>query len=600
VDILEKEIDVDEPIKFEDIALSLGKKQKQTSIAEFFQKNRQFLGFGNKSRNLLMALKEMIDNSLDACNEAYILPEINIAIEKWGKFYKLTVQDNGPGIIKDKINNIFGRFLYGSKFHILKQTRGQQGIGITAVVMESLTSTGNPITIISKISSEDFAIKKVLTINVKTNQPKIIETKKVNVDFKSGTILGVILEANFAFEGKHGIKSWLQIVSIVNPDTTINFKGPSGEELNFERSIEQSRGIGKEINLHPNNLNLNQLQSALEAYPETIFNFLLSKLYGLTQKQVVNILLELSIIAERYAKTLSKLEISQLLDILKDIKVAPTTEMLNLIKRDNFLKSLTKTLPYNFISTASSLPKGDEGNIFVIEGGLVYDKEGSFDQKIEIIRIANNVPLFYQQGACLLYKNVCEFNWKNVELSQTKNELPYGPIKLFLHVAAIKIKFTSESKDAIADSSVFSDSIKEVLEKLNKDLLKFRKREKLQKKKEEKEKVINEIFPKIVSGISNFLDLPEPPVQRLYSNILDAPILFLKKHNDKIIIKIINNNREKYNFIFSTLEVEQLLNYSTSKLEDFIELEYNLHERLIINESTDKVFFIKSDKDIIL
>ena len=115
---------------------SMSKAQREISVSEFFAKNRHLLGFDNKRKALLTTVKEAVDNSLDACEEAGILPEIHVRISQSDTDrYRVMIRDNGPGIVKHQIPNIFGKLLYGSKFHRLKMSRGQQGIGISAAGM---------------------------------------------------------------------------------------------------------------------------------------------------------------------------------------------------------------------------------------------------------------------------------------------------------------------------------------------------------------------------------------------------------------------------------------------------------------------------------
>ena len=142
-------------------AEQMATRQREISISEFFTKNRHLLGFDNPSKALLTTIKEAVDNSLDACEEAGILPEISIEVrdlgfEKSGELTKgegrfvVAVEDNGPGIVKAQAPKIFGKLLYGSKFHRLKQSRGQQGIGISAAAMYGLLTTGQPIRVVSR------------------------------------------------------------------------------------------------------------------------------------------------------------------------------------------------------------------------------------------------------------------------------------------------------------------------------------------------------------------------------------------------------------------------------------------------------------------
>src|SRR4026208_2624777 len=131
-------------------AVEMGARQREISISEFFTKNRHLLGFENPQKALLTAIKEAGDNSLDACEQHAILPELIVEIVETGpERYKISVEDNGPGIVRAQIPKIFGKLLYGSKFHRFKQARGQQGIGISAAAMYGQLTPGKPLPVTS-------------------------------------------------------------------------------------------------------------------------------------------------------------------------------------------------------------------------------------------------------------------------------------------------------------------------------------------------------------------------------------------------------------------------------------------------------------------
>src|SRR3954466_11442354 len=168
-------------------AQSMAAKQRDISVSEFFAKNRHLLGFDNPRKALLTTVKEAVDNSLDACEEAGILPEIWVHIESTGNNrFKVSVQDNGPGIVKKQIPLIFGKLLYGSKFHRLRMSRGQQGIGISAAGMYGMLTTGKPVKIISKLSPKKPAHYFELQIDTKRNQPEIVNGRGEGVDIPAG------------------------------------------------------------------------------------------------------------------------------------------------------------------------------------------------------------------------------------------------------------------------------------------------------------------------------------------------------------------------------------------------------------------------------
>src|SRR5436309_7176158 len=168
-------------------AETLAAKQKDISVSEFFAKNRHLLGFDNPRKALLTSVKEAVDNSLDACEEAGMAPNVTIIIEdlqpdrpataKQSR-YRVTVVDNGPGIVRKQVENVFGRLLFGSKFHRLKMSRGQQGIGISAAGMYGLITTGKPMVIHRRPGARKPAHHIELAMNTKTNRAEVTVDKE--------------------------------------------------------------------------------------------------------------------------------------------------------------------------------------------------------------------------------------------------------------------------------------------------------------------------------------------------------------------------------------------------------------------------------------
>ena len=92
------------------------KEFKEHSIAEFFKKNRQMLGYSGKVRSLVTVVHEYVTNNLDACEEANILPDISVMVKQIGEDkYSIAVSDNGPGIPKIYIGKALAVILAGTK-----------------------------------------------------------------------------------------------------------------------------------------------------------------------------------------------------------------------------------------------------------------------------------------------------------------------------------------------------------------------------------------------------------------------------------------------------------------------------------------------------
>jgi len=207
-------------------AEELATKQKNISVSEFFAKNRHLLGFDSPARALLTTVREAVDNSLDACEEAEYLPTIFIEVTAASENqHTICVRDNGPGIVPEQLPKIFGRLLYGSKFHARKQTRGQQGIGISAAGMYGSLTTGKPMIVTSRTSKRKPATEVTLAIDMAKNQPVVKKEREVDVDWAHGTEVHIELEGTYK-KGKHSIDSFLEQVSLANPHVEIQYKSP--------------------------------------------------------------------------------------------------------------------------------------------------------------------------------------------------------------------------------------------------------------------------------------------------------------------------------------------------------------------------------------
>src|SRR3989338_10958402 len=246
-------------------AEDLAKKQREISIAEFFEKNRHLLGFDSPRKAILMAVKEAVDNSLDACEEARILPDINVELIKLEeKRFRVIIEDNGPGIVKKQIPKIFAKLLYGSKFHKLAATRGQQGIGISATVLYGKLTTGKPATILSKTGPDKKAITMKLKIDTQTNLPQIMEEGETDWEGKEhGTKIEVDLDGSY-MKGRQSVDEYLKETAIVNPNCTIIYVTPEAQQIIFARSTNELPPEPKEIKPHPYGVELGRLIRMLE------------------------------------------------------------------------------------------------------------------------------------------------------------------------------------------------------------------------------------------------------------------------------------------------------------------------------------------------
>ena len=260
---------------------------KEHSVADFFKKNRQMLGLYGKQRTLTTIIHELVTNSLDACEEAGILPEIEVSISEIGdEYYEISVIDNGPGIPENKIGSALGKLLAGTKFHRLVQTRGQQGIGVSGIILFSQITTGKPTKVISGTSKEK-AVSLEITIDSKTNSPKI--TNKVYLDkkFRGTAIKAKFKEIQYK-KGQGSVDEYLRRTAISNPHTTITFEDPFKEVTKYERIVKTLPKIPKQVKPHPRGVTVDEMLSLARYSPARKVSSYLTMTYDRFGQTAVN------------------------------------------------------------------------------------------------------------------------------------------------------------------------------------------------------------------------------------------------------------------------------------------------------------------------
>jgi DNA topoisomerase-6 subunit B len=544
-------------------AEQMAAKQREISISEFFTKNRHLLGFDNPSKALLTTIKEAVDNSLDACEEAGILPEITIEVrdlgfegraqgqadepaptrqraptmergsaagtkleraggsggavppdKKAGDLTKgegrfvVVVEDNGPGIVKAQVPKIFGKLLYGSKFHRLKQSRGQQGIGISAAAMYGQLTTGQPIRVTSRIGKAKPAHHFEIQIDTRKNNPVVTKDEQLEAWHQEhGTRVELEIVANWQ-QGQRFVNRYVEHTALSNPHCTVHYVRPRQERLSFPRATDELPKEAVEIRPHPHGVELGALMlMAGDSKSHDVKGFLqtaFSRVSPVVADEIVGRagfkgkvrprdLAEDRELAERLHKAIGETRIMNpptncLSPIGDELMKRGLISFLNVIesegpeengdsqldldsaskkrasKKEKEAKAQAPEVPdappeegvekikgHNyFIATVTRPPKVYRGNPFQVEVGLAYGGSWPADKPVELFRFANRVPLLFQKGACGMTEAVVKTDWRNYLLSQPKGSLPVGPMALLVHIASVWVPFTSEAKEAVA------------------------------------------------------------------------------------------------------------------------------------------------------
>ena len=512
----------------EAIAHKLAKKQKEISVAEFFERNKHILGFGNPTRALLTSVKEGVDNILDACEESGILPDIYVEIRNHeDDECTLIIEDNGPGIIKKQIPPIFGRLLYGSRFHAIRQSRGQQGIGISAVVLYGQLTTGKHAKITSKIQEDRPATVTELAIDTNKNRAEVISRNIMHWEKPSGTRFEVSIVADYK-RGKRFVYDYLQSTSIVNPHAQIIFKEPDGAEHLFERISDILPKKSVDIKPHPYGVELGTLiKMAKNTKSRKLSSFLKSEFSSMGDR-TTNVACEKAQLDKGLdPKKMSREQFLALHKVFKKIKImAPSTDCLSpigetLIKRS--LKHETMEISPEFIITASRPASVYSGNPFQIEVGVVYGGGLQKDRSVKILRFANRVPLLYQQGDCISTSAISSIDWRRYGFDQPSGKgIPSGPAIFLTHISSTLIPFTSESKEAIADIPEIENEIKLAFRECARKVQSHIHKKVRRAKTREKFDLITKILPEIAKKSANMLGKPVPSLDKVITKIMDV------------------------------------------------------------------------------
>jgi DNA topoisomerase VI subunit B len=493
-------------------AEELAKKQRDISIAEFFEKNRHLLGFDNARRALMTAVKEGVDNALDACEEARILPEINVELIQLSETrFRVIMEDNGPGIIKAQLPKIFAKLLYGSKFHKLSATRGQQGIGISAAVLYGQLTTGKPAIIISKIGKGEPAQQIKLKINTTTNKPDVMDEQETEWEGKEhGTRVEIDMEGSYA-KGKQSVDEYIKETAIVNPHATFIYTNPEAEQFIFPRATEVLPPEPKEIKPHPYGVELGRLIKMLELTPaKTLQQFLTTEFVRVGSGTAKTICENSALLPKTRPKKVSREMAEQLYKGIQKTKIiSPPTDCINPIGAELLEKGLRKEINAEYYCSSTRPPSVYRGNPFQIEAAMAYGGEQEGDKTIRIMRFANRVPLLYQQGACGITTGIQNTAWRNYGLQQSRNSLPVGPCTVVVHMTSVWVPFTSESKEALAHYNEIIKEIKLALQECGRKLAMFVNKKKRIKDEGKKRSYIEKYIPHVAAALQELIGLDD-------------------------------------------------------------------------------------------
>jgi DNA topoisomerase-6 subunit B len=509
-------------------AESMAAKQRAISISEFFAKNRHLLGFDNPRKALLTTVKEAVDNSLDACEEGHILPDLLINIKSVAdNRFVLTVRDNGPGIVKQQIPHIFARLLYGSKFHSLKMSRGQQGIGISAAGMYGLLTTGEPVQIISRTNPKKNAHHYHVQIDTAKNRPEVVLDEECDFDLPTGTSVTITLEGRYQ-RRRQSVDEYIAQTAMANPHAAILYNAPDGSTYEYQRQSKELPFAPKEIKPHPYGVELGLLyKMARDSSFKQLSAFLKGEFSRVSPRVAQQVCEKAKLRGTLRPFKITLKQAESLHAAINETKImAPATDCIGPIGVEQLQEGLKRVVKADFYTACSRSPAVYRGNPFLIEAALAYgikDDNGNSDPEKEssmrLIRIANRVPLLYQQSACAIYKSVLDVHWRNYALSQSRGALPTGSVMLMVHIASVWVPFTSESKEAIAHYPEIIKEIQLAVQDCGRKLGMYLRRKKRIQQELAKRSYIETYLPYIGEALQEILALKQKQVDTVITKL---------------------------------------------------------------------------------
>ncbi len=502
-------------------AAALAARQREISVSEFFTKNRHLLGFDNPQKALLTTVKEAVDNSLDACEEAGILPELLVEIVEVGEHrFRIAVEDNGPGIVRTQVPRIFGKLLYGSKFHRLKQQRGQQGIGISAAGMYGQLTTGQPVVIVSRTGPRRPAHRFELMLDTKRNAPVVLRDDTVDWPRPHGTRVEIELEAVYR-KGRRSVDDYLGQTALANPHATIEYRPPKSDPVRYARVSDSLPKEALEIRPHPHGVELGLLMRMLkETRARTLKSALMGDFSRVSAAVAAQVCALAGVPEDARPQRLSAKQVERIFRAIPKVKIlAPPAACLSPIGGALIARGLEARFRPEFVTAVARSPAVYRGNPFQVEIGLAYGGALPAEELVQLYRFANRVPLLYQQSACAIFKAALSVDWRPYGLPQSKGALPAGPAAIFVHVVSVWVPFTSESKEAIASYPEILREVRLGLMEVGRRLGAFLRRRRRVAEEAKKRAYIEKYIPTIGEALQQILGFADRKREMLLGNL---------------------------------------------------------------------------------
>ncbi|HZA64678.1 MAG TPA: DNA topoisomerase VI subunit B [Nitrososphaeraceae archaeon] len=533
--------------------------------SEFFVDNSALAGFTGE-RILYMAVRELIENSLDSCETNHILPNISLSLkllDPENEMWLVSCQDNGIGIPSDKVPVAVCSFLTSGKY-VEKQQRGLFGVGLKMIAAFSTKDTDHPLKVWTKTQEDGSEYYFELRTDIGTNRPivllkRTIKTGESRIQDEYGFRIEAVLRARLSPITKSKIYDYISQTSIVNPYAILTFETDEGKVV-FERRTEIMPHPAKEVLPHPGDMDLKTLKKAIIRFMNqktTLQGVLCNSFQKLSSEKAKEIITKAGVdlkIADKYDEH----ELIKVVNISKQTKFqAPNTEHLSPIGEEILIAGMTSE--YTIITNKENTNSGDQpqqhlstkvlrpvltgyssrtcvvnNRPTIVECGIAY---GGDISSFKLHRFANKIPLLYDEGSDVAREVVSEVEINKMGISKKEVKEQFAnpdsksdravellPIHIFFHICSTKIPYKTAGKESIASEGDLKRYMKACLADLYRKVSAQIRKELRIKEAESRLRLYKHYIPLIISAISESIKVDSEKLSEAFSQLAEKHV----------------------------------------------------------------------------
>ncbi|MFW9816831.1 MAG: DNA topoisomerase VI subunit B, partial [Candidatus Thorarchaeota archaeon] len=448
----------------------------------------------NPARSLYVSIRELVENSLDACEDERVLPDVSVFLRRVSEasddmlssgpeIFELTVKDNGMGIKREDIPVLIGKMLTGTKF-TLRQSRGTFGLGGSLALLYGQVTTQEPIEVVTGQKYEPTGHRIVMRLDIDTNQPVILKEESIpKSPDEMGTMVSFQLQGDW-IRSKRRIIDYFSQTAIIVPHASLFFETPDREVFRFDRLIDRLPVSPKEMEPHPRGIDVEMLKKMIGvSRAKTLKSFMKNSFQRVGDSIADDFLQYAKLDSERSPKSLGQPDLVSMMNSFVSYEkfLPPSPKSLSPAGTELLMAGVQRLSP-DLAVFKKRAPNVYEGHPFIIETGVAY--RGGLGAGIKIFRFANRIPLLYDESSDVSYRVVRNLNLKHYGLRQE------DPIAFVIHICSTKVPFKTVGKEYIADVDVvrreielgFKECLREISEKV-------RKRERFHKQRKRETKL---------------------------------------------------------------------------------------------------------------